>query len=436
MFGVCALGRPNLRSSSRGCRVAMPRKGHRLPACPRYDVRRSTGMSIPDATTSLHQLNFNWLRKPKKKISATTFETRASRTSHDRGLQELIKLIKLIELYSRSAEGMGRQPLMASSPASSPACSATLTTPKPLIRKYRRDGDKEAVVEICRDVYDGRDYIPRVIDSYGSDTDVLVETPSPADAPRALLCGARDGSLYHIWGARTHPRARGRGIMRRMMRHVEERAGTTLISTTIRSNTSMLRLFEGEGYTEYENEIKLWPDSSVMEEEDCTMSFVLAHHARERTCHHPSADRPRQGASHFSLERCSSLEDLRQGLARARGVGCDLWLPASYEVIATDGRVMQNAIDEGDVFVSDHLNAVVAIVGDQLGGTVLSIICSASSLGNVLDAVAARVCDRPIKRMYVDLCGTELSPADFVHGCDKGWASYIVLTKFRDEQQR
>lgn len=332
----------------------------------------------------------------------------------------------------RTAEGMGRQPFLVPSPdgahvAASP-CSTTTTT-KPLIRRYRRDGDTDAVVEICRDVYDGRDYIPRIIDSYGPETDVLVEVPSVSDPPRALLCGAKDGSLYHVWGARTHPRARGQGIMRRMMRHVEERAGTTLVSTTIRSNTSMLRLFESEGYTEYEHEIKLWPDSSVMEEEHCTMLFVLTHHA--------SAHQSRRGeASQPTLEQCSSVEDLRRGIRRVRGAGRDQWIPASYEVIATDGRVVQRAIDDGDVFVSEDLNAVVAIVGDQLGGNVLSIICTSSSLGSVLGAVAARMRDRPIKRMYVDLCGTELSTADFVHGCEKGWTSFIVLTKARDQQPR
>lgn len=322
---------------------------------------------------------------------------------------------------TRSSDGSN---VAAPAATASKATTATTATTALGIRRYRRDTDKDAVVEICRNVYDGRDYIPRVIDSYPTQKiDVLVEAPSSSEPPRALLCGARDGSLYHIWGARTHPHARGKGIMRRMMQHVEGSCeGTTLVSTTIRSNTSMLRLFESEGYTEYENEIKLWPDSQVMGQEDCTMAFVLGHHARTRP--------PGQGGARLvSMDRCTSVQDLRRGLGRLRGAGRDAWLPASYEVIGTDGEAAQGAIDKGDVFVSEDPDAVVAFLGDQLGGTVLSIVCTATTLAGVLGAVAATVHDRAIKRMYVDLCGTELSPADFVHGCERGWASYIVFTK-------
>lgn len=298
--------------------------------------------------------------------------------------------------------------------------SMVSATTEPHIREYQPDRDREAVLDICRDVYGGRDYIPRVIDSYGSDTDVLVETPSTSGTPRALLCGARDGSLYHIWGARTHPNARGQGIMRRMIQYVGSKANATLISTTIRSNTSMLRLFESEGYEEHENEIHLWPDSSVMDEERCTMDFVLSHHAG-------ALEERRQRCG--GLSPCSSMEELRRGLVRARGTHHDGWMPASYEVVSSDGRVMREAMAGGDVFVSEDLNAVVAIFIDQLGGTVLSIVCTASLLSDVLSLVHNKLHGRSIKRMYVDLCGTDLSTAGFVHGHEKGWTSYVVLTK-------
>ncbi len=402
LLGRCAQQR--LSSIGRGRRVPVTRKGPWCPTCCRHTAPRSPD---PGRSISVAVSLPVWGNGVEKKCAQ-----------------------RRIAIHSKTGEAMGRQPFVARSMDGAHVAAPAATTTKPLgIRRYRRDGDKDAVVEICRDVYDGRDYIPRVIDSYGTETDVLVEAPSASDPPRALLCGARDGSLYHIWGARTHPSARGQGIMRRMMRHVEAIAGTTLISTTIRSNTSMLRLFESEGYTEYENEIKLWPDSSVTQEENCTIMFALDHHARAH-------QRRQDGAYQNSLEPCPSVEDLRRGLRDVRGAGRDLWLPSSYEVISTDGEVAQSAIGDGDVFVSEDLNAVVAIVGDQLGGTVLSIVCTSTTLGGVLGAVAARVRDRAIKRMYVDLCGTELSPADFVHGCERGWASYIVLTKAPDEQPR
>lgn len=299
-----------------------------------------------------------------------------------------------------------------------------------IIRRYVPT-DKPAILDICKDVYGGRDYIPRVIDEYtNNDTDVLVEAPSISAPVRALLCGAQDGSLYHIWGARTHPSERGKGIMRKLMQHVErnerhegtERAkmDVTLVSTTIRENASMLRLFETSGFVEHENEMWLWPDSSISEEKDCTMTFVMNHYFERMN------DTSRPPAR---LTACSCVDELRVAVRRARGTDDDRWIPASYEVIACDGRIMQDAIDNGDVFVSETLNAVVGVFGDQLGGIVLSVVCSASVLGDVLGAIHREIGIRTIKRMYVDTCGTNLSTAHFVHGAPRGWTSYIVLSK-------
>jgi len=303
--------------------------------------------------------------------------------------------------------------------------SSVAPIPPTTVRRYTPSQDRAAVFEICRDVYDGRDYIPRVIDDYADETDVLVECSEASGDPRALICGARDGSLYHIWGCRTHPDERGKGIMRRLMRHVEEEArrrddSTTMVSTTIKANTAMLKLFREEGYVEHANEIWVWPDSSVQDRADHTMGFVLAHHRRATL---PGA-----------LSRVTSVDGLCRALRRARNTADSndsRWIPASYEVIACDGRTLQEAIANGNVYAieGDAFSSVVAVVSDQLGGLVLSIVVNgATALGHVLGAVSAEVGERQIKRMYVDFAGGHRpGAADFVHA--DGWTSYLVLTK-------
>ena len=297
--------------------------------------------------------------------------------------------------------------------------------PTTTIRRYTPAQDRAAVFDICRDVYDGRDYIPRVIDDYADETDVLVECSEASGDPRALICGARDGSLYHIWGCRTHPDERGKGIMRKLMRHVEEEArrrddSTTMVSTTIKANTAMLKIFREDGYVAHANEMWVWPDSSVQDRADHTMGFVLAHHRRATL---PGA-----------LSRVTSVDGLRRALRRARNTADSndsRWIPASYEVIACDGRILQEAIANGNVYAieGDAFSGLVAVVGDQLGGLVLSIVVNgATALGHVLGAVSAEIGERQIKRMYVDFAGGDRpGAADFVHA--DGWTSYLVLTK-------
>ena len=290
-----------------------------------------------------------------------------------------------------------------------------------LVREYRPRDDKKAIIDICKDVYDGRDYIPRVIDGYGSETEVLVEVEAGTSLPpRALICGRQDGSLYHLWGARTHPDHRGKSIMRRMMRHVHERVASTIISTTISANTAMVNLFESEGYVRHDSTIQLWPDSSVMEEADCTMDYVLQH------C------RSKRRSRLTTVLECRDVHELQGALRLARGSSHNTWIPASYEVVAIDGSIARDAMGKGDVLVmgdGDSIRAVAALVNDQLGGTVLSIVCPSSSLEDVLEQVAVTYQGRSIKRMYVDMCGTALAGPEFVHGAEKGWGEYIVFSK-------
>ena len=85
----------------------------------------------------------------------------------------------LLELGPRQAgsdsitgmEGISRPAPQVGAAKSSLAPVPPTTT----IRRYTPAQDRAAVFDICRDVYDGRDYIPRVIDDYADETDVLVE---------------------------------------------------------------------------------------------------------------------------------------------------------------------------------------------------------------------------------------------------------------------
>jgi len=64
------------------------------------------------------------------------------------------------------------------------------------------------------------DYLPQALkQSHGSslqDT-VLVHATEKESRVQAIVCSKKDGHFFQIWGARTDPSLRGKGLMRGLM---------------------------------------------------------------------------------------------------------------------------------------------------------------------------------------------------------------------------
>lgn len=287
-------------------------------------------------------------------------------------------------------------------------------------------------------VDDGRDYIPRTIDSYHvcDDVDLYVcEDQHHERTCVSLLCGTRDGSLYRVWGARTHPSYRGRGIMTYMMGMIRNAVSLEdvdhIVSTTIATNTTMLNMFHTLEYSQHAV-VYGWPDST----HDRTMNDVM----NELTHCELHKMYTWKVCGHCSL-LCDALSCIRKqpkGLDR-------LWLPGSYETASADGHMIQKMMDQRRVYivsdVSDTPVAVVASMQDQLDREILSVVHNTDAHFHHILSEYASMHDtsKHMSRVYVDTCGAgqpHFSFPSHIHTetssvlpQDAGWFDYIVLTQ-------
>eukprot|EP00804_Cyclotella_cryptica_P002800 CCRYP_009346-RB/>CCRYP_009346-RB protein AED:0.43 eAED:0.43 QI:72/1/1/1/0/0/2/1/402 len=153
------------------------------------------------------------------------------------------------------------------------------------IRPYNPHTDRIALEEICATVYNGKDYLPQMAESYAADplcSFLALTAPPPADAAAAngdedkdtILAVAnykRLPSQKCAWieAVRTHPLHRNRGLASLLLRELmnlstvvehsatnddgtlEHPTTTTLLTCTIQSNVGMQRALEKVGFTRY-----------------------------------------------------------------------------------------------------------------------------------------------------------------------------------------
>ena len=60
------------------------------------------------------------------------------------------------------------------------------------IRRYEHDKDLEDVMEICKDIYGGTDYMPRMVETYSNQDSTLIlvaecSTPSPHQKSAGII---------------------------------------------------------------------------------------------------------------------------------------------------------------------------------------------------------------------------------------------------------
>ena len=258
------------------------------------------------------------------------------------------------------------------------------------------------------------------------DVDLYVcESSSPEEGKKtcvSLLCGTWDGSTYRVWGARTHPEYRGKGIMKYMMTMLYTKVAAEnvqyLISTTILENATMRNIFKSLGYGEHAV-VYGWPDSKH------------AHHIDELM----NDTEYIQSTRLEYWEVCSNAHVLCDALSTIRGgQGVDrVWLPGSYETVSADGETIQRMMEQERVYIAynatDVAVAVVARLEDQLDQQILSIVhaqvaCTLDMLHEYRMSTKDTI--DTIKRIYMDTCGGG-APSD--SKLTLGLFEYIVLCK-------
>eukprot|EP00798_Chlamydomonas_sp_ICE-L_P006267 gene6267-2895_t len=93
------------------------------------------------------------------------------------------------------------------------------------VRRYSTDTDsldKSQVLEICAKVYDGSDYMPRMLDSYAADPHVLLLVAETLDEGGKPMLGGiigadRRGEVAFVFGLRVREETRGQGVGKLLM---------------------------------------------------------------------------------------------------------------------------------------------------------------------------------------------------------------------------
>jgi len=188
------------------------------------------------------------------------------------------------------------------------AVASTAAAPPVRVRPFegaRRDA--EAIARICRDVYEGTDYVPRVIGHLGSRSEgrghkheertiVLVadeagdeetaaaaaagpeggggseeqrrrqaQTPTQRQPSRqvgVVVAQLRGDGHAFLFGLRVDPSARGRGVggvlMRAAVEAAEAAGASHLVGATVPSNAASIALFAATGHAEVAR-VDVWP---------------------------------------------------------------------------------------------------------------------------------------------------------------------------------
>ncbi|KAL6757369.1 hypothetical protein V8C86DRAFT_1688143 [Haematococcus lacustris] len=87
------------------------------------------------------------------------------------------------------------------------------------IRPYRHPTDYGAIVDICKDVYGGTDYIPRMLPTYTSQSHsvLLVAEHEPSSTVHGIVCADLRGHMAFVFGLRVQASTRGCGLGRHLM---------------------------------------------------------------------------------------------------------------------------------------------------------------------------------------------------------------------------
>lgn len=143
-------------------------------------------------------------------------------------------------------------------------------------RSYR-DEDHEDVLELCKNIYGGRDYVPRVVAACAADSSCsprVIQSGSKVVAfcnVRVLESDDEDHHVIYIEAVRVSESVQGRGLGTRILQETMDvtLAGVTstktvrFLSTTIPENMAMRRIFEKAGWA-CRSYAQIWPSYSAV----------------------------------------------------------------------------------------------------------------------------------------------------------------------------
>lgn len=252
------------------------------------------------------------------------------------------------------------------------AFSSTMTPNEYHLRPYEStDSDRKHLLEICKNVYGGDDYLPQIADSYVADEScsfLALVVLAPDEEKLVAVANYKRLSQNSAWieAVRTHEDFRRQGLASTMIQAMidltltedgERNDGTTtsIITCTIDSNKGMRRVLEKKGFDLSNKinclafsklkELKGWAAGSISEPQPLLNALDLHHLISSR------ANELSQSWRTLSTENelLSKLQHCKQ-----EG-GTSGYLPGLYEyIVPGPNRLdMKQSLENGLVFVLD-----------------------------------------------------------------------------------
>lgn len=144
------------------------------------------------------------------------------------------------------------------------------------LRPYNDKTDRAEIIEMCRTVWNGTDYIPRLLPTLptypNTHAFVLPGTKTSIDSFVYVYSLGLDiktkKNTYFMGGLRVEPSVRNQGLGKRTIsligRHMKDvLRGGKVLSTTIRENEVVVRIFEKLGWS-FVEQMAIWPPDSCV----------------------------------------------------------------------------------------------------------------------------------------------------------------------------
>ena len=234
-----------------------------------------------------------------------------------------------------------------------------------IFRPYDPTTDYEDLIEICKDVYGGTDYLPSMAMEYAKDPKSQFMVLSKVEdsggqtivavANLKLIISSKSKSIRWIEAVRTCPKHRGQGLAQHLLSKMmelsqnstAEHTNSEIWSSTIESNLAMRTIFEKIGLNprHYIHQLKFdklnqIPGWSVNDASGVTPKPLL------EAC--GLVDSIRKEAKQIKWSPVDNLEDLNQVLQKIKeqgGIGC---LPGLYKIL--DDKIVQHSLNNGLVW--------------------------------------------------------------------------------------
>jgi hypothetical protein len=239
------------------------------------------------------------------------------------------------------------------------------------MRPYNPTFDHEHLVEICKDIYGGSDYLPSSAMAYHKDPncDFQVLSCPETNIPVAcanLRCMSNNGGSSAFWleAVRTSSKHRNQGLGYRLLQSQlqmrvsgsDQSMPRQILSCTVQSNYAMGRVFDKVGMKHTStirllklDTLKALPGWAADSDIPCAKHLLAALHMQDLVSDSVKQKAAAHAQSQWSVvkstkEACQLIQDVQ---SHGGGHGHEHCMPGFYELIHVHSSTFQESLEQG-----------------------------------------------------------------------------------------